>query len=499
LVRVFRALLSVVLAAVAVAAGVIVSTGAAQAAAHTAVARHAAHTAAHPAAVTRPAIAVPTARTARARRGADNPPQLTGNWSGYDATGGINQFTNVTSNWVQPAVNCNFSGQVANWVGLDGALRQADPTVEQTGTTADCTSGSPRYFGWYEFAPQPPVNFGGAVQPGDNMTATVTYVGNNDYTLDLRDITQNWNSNTTVQSPFTAQNSSAEVIAEAPSECSPSSCSELPLVDFGYTGFAGSAINGESLAAAGAQGFGMIDPSGGSDSVSNPDAAGFFTVVYGDESKLTGSPEIAFQSNYLGGNQLWNETPSAYGFMGQRIMSGTSPSITALAGGGWEEAYQSQNGLLVVIGTDFSFNSQLGMLSGTSPSIAASPNGGFQVAFQANTGTLWYFTPQSGGASQGYSMASGTSPSITALAGGGYETAFQASTGLLWEVGTYSNFNTELGMRGGTSPSISPMPNVVFEVAFQANTSTLWTQNLAVGGVSQGLGMTGGSSPAILG
>jgi hypothetical protein len=87
-------------------------------------------------------------------------------------------------------------------------------------------------------------------------------------------------------------------------------------------------------------------------------------------------------------------------------------------------------------------------------------------------------------------MAAGTSPGITTLAGGGYEAVFQASNGLLWEVGSYDNFNTELGMKSGTSPTITASASTVFEVAFQANTGQLWLQDLAHGGRNQNVNIT---------
>jgi len=67
---------------------------------------------------------------------------------------------------------------------------------------------------------------------------------------------------------------------------------------------------------------------------------------------------------------------------------------------------------------------------------------------------------------------------------------FQANTGLLWEVGSYYNFDTELGMESGTSPTITASASTVFEVAFQANTGQLWLQDLAHGGRSLDVGIT---------
>jgi hypothetical protein len=55
----------------------------------------------------------------------------------------------------------------------------------------------------------------------------------------------------------------------------------------------------------------------------------------------------------------------------------------------------------------------LGMKPGTSPSITAMPNGGWEAAFQANDGSLWV-VGSSDNRALGLGMAAGTSPSITA-------------------------------------------------------------------------------------
>ena len=77
------------------------------------------------------------------------------------------------------------------------------------------------------------------------------------------------------------------------------------------------------------------------------------------------------------------------GDMSLGMMAGTSPSIIALPGGGWEAAFQANTGHLWVVGTDNRGDMGLGMMNGTSPSIAALPGGGWEAAFQANTGNLW--------------------------------------------------------------------------------------------------------------
>ena len=99
------------------------------------------------------------------------------------------------------------------------------------------------------------------------------------------------------------------------------------------------------------------------------------------------------------------------------MMAGTTPSITALPGGGWQAAFQANTGNLWVIGTDNRGDMGLGMMAGTSPSIVATPDGHWQVAFQTNTGNLWVVGKDNRGDLQ-LGMMNGTSPSITMLGGG---------------------------------------------------------------------------------
>lgn len=158
------------------------------------------------------------------------------NWSGFAATGGT--YTSVSSSWTQPSATCGSGDTYSSfWVGLDGDGTQS---VEQTGTEADCSGGSPSYYGWYEMYPAYPVNYGNPVSPGDSMTASVS-AGGSTFTLTLTDNTAGW-TKTTTQSSSSAQLGSAEVIAEAPY-----SDGVLPLTDFGTVDFTDSTVNGSPL------------------------------------------------------------------------------------------------------------------------------------------------------------------------------------------------------------------------------------------------------------
>jgi hypothetical protein len=162
------------------------------------------------------------------------------NWSGYAATGAT--FTSVSASWTQPAVSCGSQTTYSSfWVGLDG---DGSNSVEQTGSEADCSGGSPVYSSWYEMYPKAPVNFSDPVSPGDVFHASVTSTGGGRFTLVLTDQTKGW-SHTVAARGRSAALASAEVIAEAPS----SSGGVLPLADFGTASFTGASADGVSLSA----------------------------------------------------------------------------------------------------------------------------------------------------------------------------------------------------------------------------------------------------------
>jgi len=161
------------------------------------------------------------------------------NWAGYAATGAAGSFTSVSASWAQPAVACGTASTFSSfWAGLDG---DGTPTVEQTGTEADCARGAASYQGWYEIFPNAPVFFPNPVQPGDAMSASVVSGGGGTFTLTLSDATQGW-TQTTQQAEPAAQLGSAEVIAEAPSNGT-----VLPLADFGTVDFAGVTVGGAPI------------------------------------------------------------------------------------------------------------------------------------------------------------------------------------------------------------------------------------------------------------
>jgi Peptidase A4 family len=169
--------------------------------------------------------------------------EVSQNWAGYVAGGSSSdtQFSSVSGSWVQPTLKCNSGPSYsAYWVGLGGSSDQSD-ALEQTGTQGDCTAnGGTEYYAWYELVPSAPVQLSLAIHPGDHISAKVSVSGSN-VTVWLSDETtgQSTTKNLQMSDPDT---SSAEWIAEAPSQCSggdatTGECQPLALADFGTVNF----------------------------------------------------------------------------------------------------------------------------------------------------------------------------------------------------------------------------------------------------------------------
>jgi hypothetical protein len=182
------------------------------------------------------------ARTAGGRTQAEQTTVTSSNWAGYADTGPSGDFTNVTSSWVQPAARCGSGDQYAAfWVGLDG---YSSRTVEQIGSEADCVGQIAQYSAWYEIYPSPEVVFSNTVQAGDQLSASVSYLGSEKFVLTITDSSQHWKRSAT-RTLAGAARSSAEVIAEAP--CCTYSGGILPLTDFGTASFSAAKVNNANL------------------------------------------------------------------------------------------------------------------------------------------------------------------------------------------------------------------------------------------------------------
>jgi len=194
------------------------------------------------------------------------------NWSGYAVSGGT--FTRVAASWTQPQASCSGGDQYASfWVGLDGFGNSN--TVEQAGTEADCSSGSPRYYAWYELYPAYPVNIASPVLPGDQLSASVTANGGGSYTLVLTDTTRGW-SHAATGTVARAANASAEVIMEAPSTRK----GVLALTDFGTVTFSGATVNGSPFGSFHPSEITMVGKSGRNKVIVSPLSGDRFSVAW---------------------------------------------------------------------------------------------------------------------------------------------------------------------------------------------------------------------------
>ncbi len=158
------------------------------------------------------------------------------NWSGYAVTG--SNFTQVTGSWTVPASACtkgSAAAYAAFWIGIDGWTSNS---VEQVGTDSDCSNGTPSYYAWYEFYPEPSYYAGRLtnLKPGDIMSSSVTYnTSRAQFTATITDTTSGATFSTTFsptrQTGIPAR-SSVEWIAEAPSGQVGRKIQVLPLADF---------------------------------------------------------------------------------------------------------------------------------------------------------------------------------------------------------------------------------------------------------------------------
>jgi hypothetical protein len=155
------------------------------------------------------------------------------NWSGYaDVACSTCAIRYVATSFTVPSVNCAKSPDgsfAAIFAGLDGVTSQ---TVEQIGVEAGCSGGTASYAAFYEMFPNAPAAFTG-ISPGDAISVNVFFnAATHHWQLTLTDLTTGGTVATaqTCPSGSVCRNSSAEVIAEAPSS---STGTILPLVDFG--------------------------------------------------------------------------------------------------------------------------------------------------------------------------------------------------------------------------------------------------------------------------
>jgi len=166
--------------------------------------------------------------------------EVSANWAGYVVTAPSTTYTSVTSTWKQPSVTCSATdagSSSAFWVGL-GGYAQSSQALEQVGTSADCDlSGRPSYYAWYELVPAAAVTVKNLkILPGDVVTTSVNVLGGTTIEFQVKDRTRG--TTFTTKQPFASPDlTSAEWIAEAPSDCSSFRCRAIALSNFGAVDF----------------------------------------------------------------------------------------------------------------------------------------------------------------------------------------------------------------------------------------------------------------------
>jgi len=162
------------------------------------------------------------------------------NWAGYAIHHANKKFTKVVGEWTQPTLTCTpgQSTYSAYWVGIGGYAENSD-ALEQIGTEADCNAaGDSKMSAWYELVPAPSRTMRLVVHAGDTLAASVIVdLKAQRVRLELTNATTHKSVVKTIHDSD-LDLTSAEWIAEAPSECqSSNNCQTLPLADFGSTTF----------------------------------------------------------------------------------------------------------------------------------------------------------------------------------------------------------------------------------------------------------------------
>jgi hypothetical protein len=174
--------------------------------------------------------------------------ETSANWAGYVVSAPSTTYTSVTGSWRQPKVTCgegDAGSSSAFWVGL-GGYDESSQALEQAGTSSDCdpVTGRPSYSAWYELVPNASVTIPGLrVLAGDLITTSVNVLDGTTIQVQVKNRTRH--TVFTKSLPFERPDvTSAEWIAEAPSDCSSYHCRPIPLANFRAVAFTRLAARG---------------------------------------------------------------------------------------------------------------------------------------------------------------------------------------------------------------------------------------------------------------
>lgn len=158
------------------------------------------------------------------------------NWCGYTAAKDFlgascsnGSVTQVSGSWTVPTLTPTASDNAycAVWVGIDG---YQSSTVEQIGTAHYWAQGTQQNYAWFEMFPaNSNVIQGFPINEGDVLSASVEYIGNNTFQMQISNHTQGVTTTVPTSNTVSASalRNSAEWIVEAPY-----SNGILPLSDF---------------------------------------------------------------------------------------------------------------------------------------------------------------------------------------------------------------------------------------------------------------------------
>ena len=176
------------------------------------------------------------------RSGVANGIDSSTNWSGLIDTG--TTYTAVSGYWTVPFIRASTSREaVATWVGISGFT---DTTLIQTGVDGTTTSGTVRYFPWFELIPTPPVPINEPVSPGDQMSAVIKQTGVHTWYIGIEDVSKGWVVTGTVTYTAAPANS-AEWITERPTTVA--TTTPFTLAEYGTSRFHDLRLSGTDLTA----------------------------------------------------------------------------------------------------------------------------------------------------------------------------------------------------------------------------------------------------------
>lgn len=151
-------------------------------------------------------------------------PIQSNNWCGYLAASNLaspvpNTVTAVYGSWIVPDIKRSNNNRYCSiWIGMDGYF---DAPFEQIGTRHNYINGEEQHSAWFQVSPGNSFTINSfPVNPGDVISASVEYSGNNTFTLVINNDTQmvSFPVPTSFTQSSTAPRASAAWIIEAPDQ-----------------------------------------------------------------------------------------------------------------------------------------------------------------------------------------------------------------------------------------------------------------------------------------